>query len=108
MRKEHEYLQQLLKAAPEMQLSSAMAFATEAASYYILEARLQHVLAILSESVIGLDSNGHFNYLEEERPCVQWAIREVIHVQAGIACNPFDSMEKYLDHMDSECSKEEC
>ncbi len=100
MEKRNKCMQKLLRVAPAMPLKDAFDLTDKYVDEYIKATKLEHVLAVLSQAVIGLNDNG--NYSGDHRKCVEWALREVRTVHAGIVCDPFDNMEDYLDRMDGE------
>lgn len=101
-RERRHFLEDLCKVAPEIPLEKALALANRYTAQYIGRVELEHVITILSETVIGFDSGGNHEKRENERESVKWALRQVGILHAGIACNPFTSMETYLEEKDKQ------
>ena len=92
----------------DLPLNKAMELARKYSDYFIKESNMMNILVILCETIIGVSSDGYLNNvtlvngtpLKDARPCVKWALDELVYLHAMAVCGSDTSMNEYLDTMD--------
>jgi uncharacterized membrane-anchored protein len=101
-----DVMQFLVRNAPELELRGANKFAEKQASqaYELVEAN--RALAILAETRLGLDPNGHVD-MTGLRASIRWALKRVQHIHASWVCSPFSGgLESLHAQVEKEFEKE--
>ena len=100
----------LVKNAPQAKIGECLTIANQCQQYFDEKIRARKALAILSETVIGFDSQGNLKNeiidKFQDNKAVLWALEEVFHTQGGVICGtPGGSMKECLKEKSEELEK---
>jgi hypothetical protein len=91
-------LEMISKHAPNFPISAALELAERIERTERAEHNMAVVIGTLSESRLGLSSNGELPNLDGACPAVRWAMREVQRIHAGWACGPGPGIAGLMNH----------